>query len=216
KLILTGNSTIINGLQISYNASFDPYILDSTGQRNLNQTEWEVNKRLFRFNDATWNIGLNYTLNPETFKSKKKKDPEAAPKPIRTPDMYEFYDPELFIDWNVKWSLSFNYSLSYTRALMFKNYEYSKDRRVVQTLGFSGNTNITPKWKITFSSGFDFESKKFTYTTIGLYRDLHCWDMSFSWTPFGFNSQWNFSIKIKANMLKDFELKKKKDASDNW
>lgn len=215
KLYLSGNSTVINGLQLSYSANFDPYILDSSGTKNLNKTEWEVNKRLFRFNDATWNVGLTYTLNPETFKSKKKTN-AVVQKPIRTPNIYEFYDPELFIDWNVKWSVSFNYSLSYTKQLYYNNYIYSKDKKVIQTLGFSGNTSITPKWKVTFSSGYDFQSKKFTYTTIGLYRDLHCWEMSFNWTPFGFNSQWNFSIKIKANMLKDFELKKKKDASDNW
>jgi len=85
---------------------------------------------------------------------------------------------------------------------------------IVQTLGFSGQVNITPKWKFTFNSGWDFTQNKISYTSINLYRDLHCWEMRFSWIPTGARQSWNFSINVKASILQDLKLNKKKDFRD--
>jgi hypothetical protein len=84
----------------------------------------------------------------------------------------------------------------------------------VQTLGVSGEVNVAPKWKITFNTGWDFETKALSYTSVNIYRDLHCWEMRFSWIPIGFRKSWNFTINVKASVLQDLKLNKKKDFRD--
>ena len=85
---------------------------------------------------------------------------------------------------------------------------------LVNMLGFSGQLNITPKWKITLTTGWDFTNNEISYTSINVYRDLHCWEMSFGWIPKGAQQSWNFSINVKASVLQDMKLNKKKDFRD--
>jgi len=46
------------------------------------------------------------------------------------------------------------------------------EETIVQTLSLSGQVNITPKWKFTFNSGWDFTQNKLSYTSVNLYRDF--------------------------------------------
>ena len=54
----------------------------------------------------------------------------------------------------------------------------------------------------------------FSYTSINIYRDLHCWEMRFGWVPKGGQQMWNFSINVKAQVLQDMKLNKKRDFYD--
>ena len=38
---------------------------------------------------------------------------------------------------------------------------------------------------ITFQGGYDIKENKLTTSSVSISRDLHCWQMSFSWIPFG-------------------------------
>ena len=74
--------------------------------------------------------------------------------------------------------------------------------------------NITEKWKVGFRSGYDLKNKDFTYTSIDIYRDLHCWEMTFNWIPIGFHQSYNFVIRVKSSILQDLKLTKKRDFYD--
>jgi hypothetical protein len=75
----------------------------------------------------------------------------------------------------------------------------------------SVNTDLTPKWKVGVSTGYDFVQKGVTFTQIRLNRDLLSWNMSFNWSPFG-QSYWGFFIGIKASVLKDIKWDKRTQA----
>ena len=83
--------------------------------------------------------------------------------------------------------------------------------QTIQTVGFSGDLLLTPKWKITFYSNYDITQQQWSYTTLGFYRDLHCWEMHFNWTPLGQQANYSFQINVKSSMLQDLKLVKKKD-----
>ena len=89
------------------------------------------------------------------------------------------------------------------------------DTNIVQALSLSGNISLTPNWKIAVTTGYDFVNKGMSYTSIDIYRDLHCWEMRFNWIPFGYYKSWNFMINIKAPSLKDVKYEKKKSYMDN-
>ncbi len=70
----------------------------------------------------------------------------------------------------------------------------------------SGSVSLTPKWRVGFRSGYDFKQKEVTYTSVDVYRDLHCWEMTFNWIPFGFMRSYNFTIRVKSSVLQDLKL----------
>ena len=87
--------------------------------------------------------------------------------------------------------------------------------RIVQTINISGEVNITKKWKIGFTNGYDITNKDMSYTSVDIYRDLHCWEMRFSWVPFGYYRSWFFQINIKADALQDLKYEKRHSYQEN-
>jgi len=170
KLTLSGRTTLFKNLIINYSSSFDPYALDSIGRR-VNKLEWDVNKRLFRPENHNWRLGLSFRLNSEMLTKEKKSD---AGTKQELQDLNE--NLEGYVDWNVPWSLNisydFNYNLKYSYKNGYWNYDVSRENKIIQTLSFSGDLNITPKWKFGFRSGYDFESKDLTYTSIDIYKTI--------------------------------------------
>ncbi len=222
-LSVSGRTTLFKKLSVRYSSMWDPYILDSAGRKQLNQFEWDVNKRLFRKNSVAWNFSLSYSLDNNTFKNKKNKGANnTATRQFNTSPLAseeEMNDirsnPGGYVDWTTQWSLSLSYNLTLSNNPSYINYLLQDDRKVIQTLGVNGNINLSPKWKVSVQTGWDFELKKLSYTSLTIYRDLHCWEMRFNWIPLGTYKSWNFQINVKAAALQDLKLTKKKDYRDN-
>jgi hypothetical protein len=218
-LSVNGRTTLFKNISVRYSSIWDPYILDSLGRKQLNKFEWDVNKRLFRKNSVAWNFSLSYSLNNDTFKNKGKKT--SAPRQMESPlaSEQEMNDirsnPQDYVDWTTQWALSLSYNLTLSNNPSYINYLLQDNRKVIQTLGVNGNINLTPKWKVSVQTGWDFEMKKLSYTSLTIYRDLHCWEMRFNWIPIGTYKSWNFQINVKASALQDLKLTKKKDYRDN-
>ena len=221
-LSVNGRTTLFKNLSVRYSSIWDPYILDSTGRKQLNQFEWDVNKRLFRKNSVSWNFSLSYSLNNDTFKKNKSGLRNGATRQFESSPLaseQEMHDirsnPEDYVDWTTQWSLSLSYNLTLSNNYSYINYILNDNRKVIQTLGVNGNVNLSPKWKVSVQTGWDFELKKLSYTSFTIYRDLHCWEMRFNWIPLGTYKSWNFTINVKAAALQDLKLTKKKDYRDN-
>ena len=84
---------------------------------------------------------------------------------------------------------------------------YSK---LSKSLNFSGDLKLTDKWKIGFNSGYDFDANDLSYTSLNIYRDLHCWEMLVKWIPFGYRQSYNFTIRVKASVLQDLKWERRK------
>ena len=80
---------------------------------------------------------------------------------------------------------------------------------------FSGNIELTPKWKVGASSGYDFKNQGFTYTQFRFDRDLKSWRLNFSWVPFSERASWNFFIGIKSDLLSDIKYEKQREPDQN-
>ena len=117
------------------------------------------------------------------------------------------------VDFSVRWNFSLSYTLSFVSQYYASIMNYESD--VVQTLSLRGDLNLTKNWKIAFTTGYDFESKKMSYTSLDIYRDLHCWEMRFNWVPFGYYKSWNFTINVKAGMLQDLKYNMRNSYQDN-
>jgi lipopolysaccharide assembly outer membrane protein LptD (OstA) len=207
-LVLNARTKLFKNLDLRYSSVFDPYILDSTGTHNLNQYEWTVNRRFLRLDNSNWRVGLNLRLNNDTFKKKKE---EAAAGAKKNGDNKKPAPKSKAL---MPWNLTVSYTFQYISNRDYVAYVLSKDQKVIQTLGISGSIELTPNWKISVRSGYDFQNNKLSYTSLNIYRDLHCWEMRFSWIPLGTWKSWNFGINIKSSMFKDLKLEKKKSHLD--
>jgi hypothetical protein len=195
-LNINGRTTLFDRVNITFSGTFDPYVADSVGRR-INKLEWDENNRLARFVNASGSVGFNL-VNTQKKTSENVREDELN-QINRNLDQY--------IDFSVPFNLAVNYHVSYTRAGILA-------ATVNQTINVNGDVSITPKWKVTFSSGYDFNLKDLSYTSLGIYRDLHCWEMRLNWVPFGFQENYYFQINVKSSILQDLKLTKKNDIYD--
>ncbi len=213
-LNVSGRTTLFKSLVLNYSGSFSPYEIDSLGNKH-NQYLWNTQKKLFRLNQSTWSAQLSWNLNNNTFKKDAQKSEGTMVRPIvQTP--YD-YSPALmmgsYADFSVPWNLSFNYTLSYISA--YDAARFNINRNITHSVSVSGSLTLTENWRLNFSTGYDFTNKGMSYTSIDIYRDLHCWEMRFNWVPFGYYKSWNFAINIKANSLRDVKYEKRENYQSN-
>lgn len=199
---LTGSLRMQLFRLINLNASFtgDPYRMNDEGVR-IERFEWRTNKRLVRLTGAS--LALGTSLRPGGFTSSEQRMSNRGTQ--AEVDMINS-NPNAYVDFNIPWSLNVQYNLSWTK--------YGLNENITQTMRVGGDLNITPKWKIGFDSNYDFERKEFSYTSLNVYRDLHCWELQFNWIPFGFRQSYNVTISVKSAVLQDLKLTRKRDWYD--
>ena len=81
-----------------------------------------------------------------------------------------------------------------------------------QAISLRGDVNLSKKWKLNVFTGIDLKTGKISTTSIDIYRDLHCWEMSFNWQPIGFRQSFMLTINVKSAMLQDLKLTRRR----NW
>jgi len=168
--------------------------------KRTNISEIKANNKLGRLTTASFTTGYVFKAKSKDKKSDKEREEEEE-QVVGNPDDY--------IDFNIPWSLKIDYSWNY-------NKPGTRDAITTKTMRFSGDISITKKWKISGSSGYDFEKNDLTYTTIDIHRDLHCWEARFTWVPFGAHQSYNFQINVKPGVLQDLKWAKRKSWYDNF
>ena len=230
---VSGRTTLFKKLKVTYSSVWDPYVVDSMGTR-VNRFEVIENHRLFHKNSSAWNFSLSWSFSQNDLKkwkteSGKRKDEngdlEFQNEITRRAQGSEFVtdgelddilgNPKSYIDWDTPWSLSLSYNLRRSTNITYSAFMGIPNNQVVQTLSVTGDVSLSPKWKVNFSTGWDFTNHGLSYTSLNIYRDLHCWEMRFNWIPIGNYKSWNFTINVKAQALQDLKLTKKKDYRDN-
>ncbi len=209
-LAVTARTTLFKNVSIRFAGYWDFYALDSVGRR-INEFNWNVNNKLLHRNQSEWSFGFNYNLNHNKLKQKRQKKYESEKGTNEELDEVNNY-PDHYVDFNNPWNVNLRYTWRYTNIYNVQNIAY--DKKIIQTLGVSGDVNITKKWKIGVTTGWDFVSQEFSYTSVDIYRDLHCWELMFNWIPMGDRKSYNLTIRVKSPMLQDLKLNKKKDWRD--
>ena len=122
-------------------------------------------------------------------------------------------DEDGYLKFQMPWSLTVSYGVSMREntAAPINPKRMRYPYKFTHTLNFSGNVGIAKGWNINFSSGYDFNYKRLSMTTLSLARDLHCFSMSCSMVVYPYTS-FNFLFACKAGTLTD-ALRWKKQSS---
>jgi len=205
----SGRTSIFNQkINLNFNGTLDPYVVNSEGRRIDRFAVQEGNlARLTNFG-----LSFDYSLNPDANKSRNNNlDSLRNQMPNLTQDQAEALaristDPNAFVDFNIPWNLNGSFSMNYTKT--WNNQDRRMENQLTATVNVNGDFNVTPKWKVQFNTGYDLRQKALSLTRLSIYRDLHCWDMSVGWTPFGQYQSYNITIRAKASILQDLKLTK--------
>ncbi|MBN4085146.1 LPS-assembly protein LptD [Flavobacteriaceae bacterium AH-315-B10] len=222
---MTGGTQFLdNKMSINFGAILDPYALDNNNNK-INTFNINNGGSLFRLTSA--NLTMNYTLSSTDFDESKHENQAANEESLRSggrdDDLFgrpqDFADQRLSSDkadskeeeeeaselfsYKMPWSLRIAYAVNYSNTR--RQNEISS-----HSLMFSGDIDISPRWSIGASSGYDLKSKGVTYTQLRFERDLLSWRMNFSWIPFSSRSSWNFFIGIRSSILKDLKYDKRR------
>ncbi len=218
--------TTVAGVSVSMSSTVDPYMINDDYDR-INKFCWNERSglgKLGRVTSASLSFGMNFSSDKNKKGggsggqggSQQGGGPQQGGDNMASGSSDDAGVPilpiyENYYDFNMPWSFSFDYSLSYSGP----SSSYP-DGNVSQTLGLSGSLTITEKWKMSTSTNFDIEAGEFSYTSFNITRDLHCWNMSFNVVPFGYRKSYSFTLSCSSSMLSDLQIKRNKSYYDNF
>jgi len=221
---ITMSTSVFGKLGINGNINFDPYAINERGQR-INQfhvVKTGVPLRLTNFSASTsYSISGKGVVKGNDGSKGSGGSGGSSSSPA---DYYRriYYHPVTgeyipggwlyYTNPNVPWSVNFNYSLSMGRSYKYTNNQLIKNDRFTQTLGISGNIQLTPKMSVQAQTGWDFVAMKMTTSQMSFRYDLHCFNISVSWVPSGMYQSYSFMISANAAALSDL-LRFKKSTS---
>ena len=232
RLKLTKNYTF------NMNASFATYAYTFDKSGNVvtsNRTEWSYG-RFGRFQG--YGSSFNYTFNNDTWKKwfgPKEEDEKGKDKNKSedsddeesdgtegdgtTPKKVEKAqaDPDGYQVFKMPWSLSLSYSFNIRedRTKPINRYSMRYPYTYTHNINANGNIKISNNWSLSFNSGYDFQAKEITQTSCTISRDLHCFNLSASLSPFGRWKYYNVTIRANASILQDLKYEQRSQTQSN-
>ena len=219
------------------NASFATYAYTFDKSGNVvegNRTEWSYG-RFGRFQG--YGSSFNYTFNNDTWKKwfgpkedekgKDKKESEdggdedsdgSAEDGTTTKKVEKAQaDPDGYQVFKMPWSLSFSYSFNIRedRTKPINRYSMRYPFTYTHNINMNGNVKISNNWSLSFNSGYDFQAKEITQTSCTISRDLHCFNLSASLSPFGRWKYYNVTIRANASILQDLKYEQRSQTQSN-
>ncbi|NOS92089.1 MAG: LPS-assembly protein LptD [Cyclobacteriaceae bacterium] len=216
---MSANTNVLNNkININLNATLDPYVIEkgwntlsiptegvSVVERRRDKFVW-ANGSFGRITSA--GLAFSTNLSPKGQKSDNEMRDKVAKSNANQADKdYLLQNPNTYVDFNIPWNLRINYNISYS-------HNVNQASQITQALNFSGDLSLTQKWKMTFNSGYDFVSGQITQTNFGINRDIHCWQLSLNWVPFGPFQNYTFNIGVKSTLLRDLKLNRTRSFFD--
>jgi hypothetical protein len=215
-ITVNANARIGKNLNLNFNMNLDPYAYEANPNIMGNQIGRKVNKYAITEGQGLAGLqNLGFTLGT-SFSPKSSSDktkPAPGENSTATPEQREFVqnNPDLYVDFSIPWNINLNYNFGLTKPGL-------SNATLIQAVQVTGDLSLSKNFKVSVNTGFDFTAFQPTITSLTLYRDLHCWDMSFSWTPFAGNasraSNYNFTLKVKSSILQDLKVTRRRSFRD--
>ena len=233
RLKLTKNYTFSLNTQFATYA----YTFDKNGNVVVgDRTEWSYG-RFGRF--RSYNSSFSYTFNNDTWKKlraffrgekldeeKEEDNPDeeteedgntSGVRNKKKKEQQATIDSDGYQVFKMPWSvnITYNYGISEDRTKPIKRHSMRYPYTYSHNLSANGNIKISNKWAISFNTGYDFDEKELVQTNFTITRDLHCFSMSASLSPFGRWKYYNFTIRANASILQDLKWEQRSQTQSN-
>ncbi len=216
---ITATTTLFNSLGVNFSAAWDPYKYNQDGIQT-SELGFFNGSRITR---ARLSFGYSFrsvfgapggtgsaTVQNTSTMPESQHSHGVMGQPSQTQiQALNALSNTTYYDFSIPWNLSFNYAFDYSHSS-------GSSTNITQTVALNGGLELTENWALNMSTNFDLSTMKLATSAISIVRDLHCWQMSFSWVPSGFRSSWSFNINVKSSALQDLKLKRSSSFYDNY
>ena len=215
-LSMSAFTTIAGRINVNYNSTYSFYDRDSLG-REVNRYLLDARNTLMRMEGT--NLALGFQLRSKNKQQTTESQPTAAEAELIAKN------GDNLIDFSVPWTLNLNYNIRMSQVWNVNSQSDSLTFK--QALTFSGDVTLFKHWAISFNSGYDmsnpryqtlelsdFGLRDFTTTNLGLHWDLHCWEFSMNYVPFGQRQSYMIQLNIKSALLQDLKIQKRGNLGD--
>ena len=216
---LQARTNLFEKVNISGQATFDPYQTNTVGRR-IDKLVWNDKVSLGNLVSAGLQLQTSFkggdkskqssipplnrnTNNNNNGQSLDESQQEAA---------YIQNNPSEFVDFTIPWNVDLSYSLLLSKQ--FDNIRAKFKSQLSQGLTFNTSANLTPKWKVGMNGSFDVTTRKLGVLSAYLSRDLHCWQMGINLSPIGRSRYFSINISPKSPILRDLKINRTRSFTD--
>jgi hypothetical protein len=208
-LTLLASTNLFNKVNLTANATLDPYLVNSRGNR-IDELIWKRHPlSLGRITNGSVSLSSQFrggdkkTSGVQPGNAPNGYDPNAGYTldEYNNESAYINNNPNEFADFNIPWSVNFTYAMSFFKTFMVDRFS----TRFTQNVTLGGTLNLTPKWQMAINGYYNIGLGKIEPITISISRDLHCWQMSISISQ-GINRFYSINISPKSPILRDLKV----------
>lgn len=201
-LIITAESNALSpNLMLSTGAMYDFYSYDPLTGERVNRFNSDDGKGLLRF--VRGFVNMSFTVQGHR--------QAGAPAPTSVSPYLKNTEQTLLrdrfnngefneIDYSLPWQLRLSLYLQSDKSNPLQPTTNS-------LINASAKASLSRNWQIVVNTGYDFQQGEVIFPMLQLYRDLHCWQMSFQWVPSGSFRSYAIQIGLKAPQLKDIHFR---------
>ncbi len=204
-ITLTASSNVLSpNLLFSAGSMYDMYSYNPLTGERINRLYNDDGKGLFRFIKGFLN--MSYSIQGSGGTDPAALQYPSTAEPIFIPNAAQ----SIFLDrFNTDYFRNINYRQPW--QIQFSLFLQSDKTNPLSPttstlLNASVKESLSQEWQIVLNSGYDIQNNEFVFPLLQLNRDLHCWQMSFQWIPFGQFRSYAIQIGLKAP-LSDFNVR---------
>ncbi len=193
------------GNMFSFSGSSSYTFYDYVNGHYVNKFLISEGKGWFRLTNFNFSISTNLSgSKTQSTSGKSQKTTESKEEgfnAFKKTDYINLYGENQPADFTIPWNLSLSYNFNLSKPTPDAVTKFSN-------LSLNMSFNLTNYWKFTIRGSYDFERKELSAPQITIYRDLHCWELNFSWNPAGYYRGYRLEIRMKAPELQDIKVTK--------
>ncbi len=214
-LSINGNTTVLKGLtNFNFRAVFSPYVYDLKN-RITRESVWSRKQRPLEFRNFSGQFSTGITFgriremilgkkeesqSPESTIKNQPQNPSSRAQQQGIPDEAANSRGKALQDISLaQWFENFNIS----HALNFElRKDLGRDTFFISShsINISGSIPLTKNWTANVGNiAYDLKNQSFVYPYFSFARDLHCWQMNFTWAPA--NGVYSFYIGVKSSAM---------------
>lgn len=196
-------------LNIVSTATYSVYSWDTTG-KTKSAFAWNSGQGIGRF----LTTGINSTFSITSAKGRKVLEEKASNAQSAWNSDYAYFSlhPEQAVYFDIPWKINFSHVFS-VNANTQKTTNNPSDWILLQTLAIQGDVSFTKRWNLGGNVNVDVQTQRITNMNLSLNRNLHCWALSFYWTPIGGNKSFLLSIRNTSSIFRDAKIDIRKPPS---
>lgn len=192
-----------NWMNIVGTTSYSVYGWDELTNRTVSDYALKSNGKLGR--TLTNSVATTFTITSTESREMIDENREIVSQNWQADYDFFYLHPERIIDFRIPWKINVSHVFNLNRNT---NKMLSDDREFIQiqTLNIDADVSLTKRWKLAAVINVDIKEKKVTNGFFTLNRDMHCWALSFRWTPIGTNKSFLLTIRNTSSMFQAAKL----------